>query len=242
MSNLATAKAITFDIDWAPDFIVEGCLDLCVRLGIPASFYATHDSPLLADIAADPRFELGIHPNFLSNSTHGRNYREVIEHCLDFAPDAISMRTHSLYQDSRMFAHIAEHAPQIRTDASMYAPGQHSLRPFDLHFSGRSLRRLPFRWEDDIFAETPGSDWSTGPSTDPGLNIFAFHPVHIAINSGRLTLYERMRQSLKLQDWTKAFVAEHTNKGLGARTYLEDLVGSSDPAEFMTISQMAYQD
>jgi hypothetical protein len=53
MSKILTAKAITFDIDWAPDFMIAECMDICARAGVPASFYATHPSPLLAEIEQD---------------------------------------------------------------------------------------------------------------------------------------------------------------------------------------------
>lgn len=237
---MLTAKAITFDIDWAPDFMIQECMDICAKAGVPASFYATHPTPILADIDSDPRFELGIHPNFLAGSSHGKTYHEVLSYCIDLAPRASSMRTHSLYQDSRMFAEVVNSFPQIKADASMFLPGHANLMAVDLHLGeGKLIRRLPFYWEDDSFAETPGSDWTKEPVRSPGLNIFAFHPVHVAINTARFSTYNLMRSKVSdLKTWTSDFASEYANKGAGARTYLQSLV-SNAPKDFLTISELA---
>src|SRR3984893_16112933 len=98
MSKILTAKAITFDLHWAPDSMIGEWRDMNIgaRAGVPASFYATHPSSLLAEIEQDRRFELGIHPNFMPHSSHGRSHSEVLAYCLDLAPLSSSMRTHYL--------------------------------------------------------------------------------------------------------------------------------------------------
>lgn len=239
---MLTAKAITFDIDWAPDFMIRECMDICAEGGVRASFYATHPTPILAEIDADPRFELGIHPNFLPGSSHGKTYDEVMSYCMALAPRATSMRTHSLYQDSRMFAHITHAFPQIKVDASLFLMGHPNLQRVDLHLGeGKSIHRLPFYWEDDSFAEMPQSDWAKAPVTTTGLNIFAFHPVHVALNTSRMTTYETMRAKRpSIQSWTQEFTAEYVNQAKGARTFLRDLIARVPKAEFMTITEMGH--
>lgn len=216
-------------------------MDICAKAGVPASFYATHPTPLLAEIDNDSRFELGIHPNFLAGSSHGKDYREVLSYCLELAPRASSMRTHSLYQDSRMFAEVVNSVPQIRVDASLFLPGHANLHGVVLPLGeGKSIYRLPFYWEDDSFAETIGSDWSFLPVTTPGLNIFAFHPVHVAINTARFSTYNLMRSKVSdLSKWTKEFAAEFSNKSFGTRTFLEALIADVPKQDFMTITALA---
>lgn len=237
---MLSAKAVTFDIDWAPDFMIRECMEICADGGIPASFYATHPTPILAEIEQDPRFELGIHPNFLPRSSHGSTYDEVMAYCMKLAPRATSMRTHSLYQDSRMFAHIAHAYPQITVDASLFLAGHPNLQRVDLHLGeGRVIHRLPFYWEDDSFAGMPQSDWTKPPVTTAGLNIFAFHPVHVAINTASMTTYEAMRSKQpNIQSWTKEFTTEYVNDSAGARSFLKGLIETVPKAEFMTITQM----
>jgi len=55
---------LSFDIDWAIDEAVESLADMLEARGVAATFFVTHDSPVLARLASNPLFELGIHPNF----------------------------------------------------------------------------------------------------------------------------------------------------------------------------------
>ena len=41
--------ALTFDVDWAPEWAIEVALDACA--GQPATFFVTHRSPALASPA-----------------------------------------------------------------------------------------------------------------------------------------------------------------------------------------------
>ena len=89
--------ALTFDIDWAPDYMILHCLELIESAGYKATFFATHSTPLNKEIV-DRGHNLGIHPNFLPGSSQGSNVEEVISECLNYAPNAWCMRTHSLVQ------------------------------------------------------------------------------------------------------------------------------------------------
>ena len=55
---------LTFDIDWAPDFAVEHCVDICKDNNTSAIFFATHESKIIESLKNDNLFEIGIHPNF----------------------------------------------------------------------------------------------------------------------------------------------------------------------------------
>jgi hypothetical protein len=239
MSKILTAKAITFDIDWAPDFMIAECMDICARAGVPASFYATHPSPLLAEIEQDRRFELGIHPNFMPHSSHGRSHREVLAYCLDLAPLSSSMRTHYLYQSGPMFSELTIGFPQIRVDASLYLPGHENLRAVDFHVYGKTIRRLPFFWQDNGFAEAPGADWRDPPVTCEGLNIFAFHPVHISLNTERVERYKKLKTERPVSSWDYSFIKDRVNSHAGAKTFLQSLVSNFPKSDFMTITEMA---
>ena len=46
--------ALTFDIDWAPDWAIESCVELCTRYDVPATFFVTHDTPVLDQIREHP--------------------------------------------------------------------------------------------------------------------------------------------------------------------------------------------
>lgn len=215
-------------------------MDICARAGIPASFYATHQSDILREIERDSRFELGIHPNFLPQSSHGITHIDVLKSCLDFAPAATSMRTHCLYQSSPMFMTVMDKCPQIKVDASLYLPGHPNLQPVDFHIlRTHKIRRVPYFWEDDGFAETPNADWSEPPISTPGLNVYAFHPVHVALNTASLSNYGALKRSTPLSRATPADIEGFINRGPGTRTYLKELVETGIEEPFTTITDLA---
>ena len=91
--------AITLDIDWAPDHVIDRIAAQLIDARVRATWFVTHQSPAIDRLRARPDlFELGIHPNFLNQSTHGETPAEVLAHCMALVPDARSMRTHSLVQ------------------------------------------------------------------------------------------------------------------------------------------------
>ena len=58
--------------------------------------FATHKSTLIDSLAASGAVEVGLHPNFLPGSTHGRDLKSVIAHVCELYPRARCFRSHSL--------------------------------------------------------------------------------------------------------------------------------------------------
>jgi hypothetical protein len=235
------AIAVTFDVDWAPDWAIDECRSLCEQYGRPATFFVTHESDLLRSLVADKTVEVGLHPNFLPKSTHGSETRSVLDHCLKLVPDARCMRTHSLVQSSPIFATILEHYPQIETDVSLFLPLHPGLQPIDLYLNGKRLTRLPYFWEDDVFAEWPNWEWEPiQPNSIPGLMIYDFHPLLVALNVRDLSPYRRLRQVANGKPYhtlLRSDVAPHRHLGPGARTFLEKLLATD--GNFCTVSEIA---
>jgi hypothetical protein len=227
------AALVTFDVDWAPEWAIRLCADLCANAGAKATFFATHDSPFLTELATDSRFEVGIHPNFLPRSSHGQSTDEVLRSCLAFAPAARSMRTHSLVQSSPIFDTVGTHFEQIQTDMSLFLPFHAGLQPFD-YFIGANARRmvrLPYHWEDDVAAGWPGWDWNAEPVWGDGLAAVDFHPILVALNMASLSSYGDLKQSLAgrhLTDLSREDAAPFVHPGAGAATYLQRLLARLD--------------
>lgn len=237
------AVAITFDVDWAPDWAVDRCRDICERYEAKATFFVTHESRAVTALRSHPVFELGIHPNFLTGSTHGDTPAEVMDYCLALVPDARSMRTHSLVQSSPLFAFIAENYPQIDTDVSLLLPGHPNLQPVDLYY-GRSQRRItrcPYYWEDDEYAVRPRATWRSGPDPGRGLRIYAFHPSLVCLNLNTLHNYWCLKAALEgrpLSEASEEDFEPYASEGEGARTFLESLIRTTGPSAFSLISEI----
>lgn len=225
--------AITFDIDWAPDWTISACAEACARHNVPATFFVTHDSPVARSLRSEKLFECGIHPNFLPNSSQGRSTREVIEFCLDLVPDARSMRTHSLVQSSPLFVELPGIAPQIEFDVSLYLHLHPGLQPVRWQWdsAAKPIWRLPYYWEDDFAACDPTWRWSNAAPQSDGLRIFDFHPILVALNASKLDCYRDLKRHMggrALADATRGEVAELRGAGDGTATFFERLLGSGE--------------
>jgi hypothetical protein len=220
------AHVITIDVDWAPDFIIDWLSGFLVSRNIPATWFITHVSPAVARLRAHGElFELGIHPNFIQPSTHGVDSGEIITNCIAMVPDAVSMRTHSLFQSTRLFAEILERT-DVRVDASLWLPGLPFLGPIEFAWHGRTLLRVPFFWEDDLEMAAGRSDWRfrDTPRMPSGLKVFDFHPIHLFLNSATMDSYEDLKRSVpNIASASPADVHPHVNRGVGAMTFFSDL-------------------
>ena len=189
---------IILDEDWAPDFVIEDVKSLLESNQIKSTWFITHRSDILNDFKKDSElFELGIHPNFLPNSTHGQTTQAVMEHCLDILPDTKSMRAHAYAQSSLLYSFVATHT-SIAIDASIFIPHADHLAPFQYWIGNRSIYRTPVFWEDDNEMKIPGFRWDVDQIDllKPGLKIFAFHPIHIYLNTSTMAQYINMKNKI----------------------------------------------
>lgn len=78
---------LTFDIDWAPDFMIDFVAEGLTQRRVRATWFVTHASPAVEWLREHPDlFELGIHPNFAPGSTQGDSPEAVLRHCLRLEP------------------------------------------------------------------------------------------------------------------------------------------------------------
>src|SRR4030066_1641297 len=101
MKNACDDYIITIDVDWAPDWMIEYMANVLIKKHVKSTWFVTHISPAIKIIHQRiDLFEIGVHPNCLFGSTHGNNEDEVLRHIKELIPDAITMRTHALYQST----------------------------------------------------------------------------------------------------------------------------------------------
>src|SRR5688572_12527282 len=149
---------LTFDVDWAHDEVVAASIDLVEEADVPATWFVTHDTPLLARLRANPLFEIGIHPNFLpllnGDPGNGANAEEILDRLLAIAPEAKSVRSHSLVQGGRLLELFRNKG--LTHECNSFIPERSGieLKPWTDWFG---IVRLPYFWEDDFFCEASGS-------------------------------------------------------------------------------------
>lgn len=163
--------------------------------------------------------------------------------CLEIVPTAQSMRTHALVQSSIMFAHIADTYPSITTDVSLLLPSHDRLTPTELFIgnSNRKLIRVPYFWEDDIFAVRPDWQWKLNTLPTNGLRVFDFHPAYVALNINSMTGYNDLKDEIyprKLFEASRDEFSPYVNSKKGSRTFLESIIATEDRNNYRTISDI----
>jgi hypothetical protein len=210
---------LTLDVDWGPDFAIEYAAQVLVERNVKATWFLTHDSAAVERLKESSHlFEFGVHPNLLPGSTHGQSEDAVLTHVMAMVPNAVSMRTHGLYQSSNFLAKAAGEYG-IAIDVSLFLPRAANLTPHRLRWGYTKLWRLPYFWEDDseMFEDDPIWSLSDERLAVPGLRIFDFHPIHLLLNTNKFETYSALKQELPVSQWDAEFVAKHANKLEGPR-------------------------
>lgn len=191
--------AITVDIDWAPDFMIDQLAARFSQAGVKCTWFVTHASPAVDRLKSNPNFELGIHPNFLPGTSHGSNEDEIIEYCLKLVPDAKSVRTHALVQSSPLLCKLKS-TFNIQTDCSLFLPQTPLFVPNTICHAGNAspLVRIPYNWEDDVECLRPKRSWKVDDSVFyfEGMKIFNFHPVYVELNETDFSRYSALKKKI----------------------------------------------
>lgn len=222
---------LTFDLDWACDEVIAHTLNILEEEDVPATLFVTHDTPLLKRMRANPKLELGAHPNFiplhLGNcdiSEFQAYTRHVLEEYRQLLPEATTLRSHGLTQNTRLMDLIGEMGYTRESNLLITLSSGMNLRPF-YHWNG--LMRVPYFWEDDIHCveierKFWDNSWDVAPFLDNTcLKVFDFHPIHVFLNTESLNRYEKARPHFHNPD----ILRQLANKGSrGDEHFLRDLI------------------
>lgn len=233
--------AITLDLDWAPDFVIDHAADQLLSRQVKATWFVTHDSPAVERLRCHPElFELGIHPNFLPGSTHGSDSAQVLRHCSALVPNARSVRTHGLVQTSNLLEQIVKETG-ITIDVSLFLPHAPNLQPVDYYWDdGVRMLRIPYFWEDDFEMVRPGPCWHVEGllGCDTGVRIFDFHPIHIYLNSANLEPYRMLKRFGRLSEISEAQAESCVQTGTGTGSFFRELIAHLERHSSLTVSDI----
>jgi len=217
---------ITLDLDWAPDFMIDEVASMLRANQVRTTWFVTHQSAAVDRLREEPElFELGIHPNFLPGSTHGKTPEAILAHLLDIFPMATSVRTHSLVQSSHLLQMMITRTA-LKLDASLFLPGMPHIQPIELHMSGRTLLRVPFFWADSHEMEKVTPTWHLTSLLDiPGLKVLDFHTIHVYLNLSNLTTYQAIKQRVsRLNELTAPVADQYLHTGEGSQTLFRESI------------------
>ena len=181
------AFVLTADVDWASEDCLEAYVAMAVERGIKPTLFVTHRSAVIERAAADGLVELGIHPNFLTGTTHGATIDAIFAHVLDLVPTPVASRCHAFFDNSHVAMAAARHG--ITVDSNLLCHMQGGLRGLR-HWNG--VLRLPVFFEDDCHWHR-GASWHfddhVAAFASSGLKILNFHPFMWALNACSAEFY-----------------------------------------------------
>lgn len=212
---------LTLDVDWAPDFVIDSVVDVCLKHNVRSTWFVTHASPVIQRMAAlGGQIELGIHPNFLPGSSHGDSYDQVLAHCRTLVPGATSVRTHAVYQSGPLLTQLVR-AAGIKVDSSILLPEMPHIRAVELPTPAGRLIRVPCYWADDYQLQKGDDDWTIDRfRSEPGVQVYVFHPIHVYLNTPSLERYAAFREAVPdlrnaTPDMLAPFVTRRSQFGAG---------------------------
>jgi hypothetical protein len=216
---------LTFDLDWAHDEVIHDAIDLVEAADVPATWFVTHECSALERLRENPKFELGVHPNFNTlldgGSPRKGGVKRILEEILNIVPEARCIRSHSMTQSSGLLAAFA--AAGLTHDANHFIPASVGLdlRPWKLW---NGMTRVPYFWEDDIFCIYEESqqepDVVDAVSRGDGIKVFDMHPIHTFLNTEQIDRYERTR---RIHQAPRKLITQRF-EGYGTRNRLLDLL------------------
>lgn len=227
---------LTFDCDWAPDFVINDIINLLDAEKIKATFFITNNSQILKKLRGNKLFEIGIHPNFFPKSTQGSNEDSILNNLKQIVPEAKSIRTHGLFQSTPLVKKFQEYG--IENDLSLFLQNTPNIVPHYSKFF--NLFRFPYFWEDDV-AMTEKSNWSFD---DPlyhvnGLKIFNFHPIHVFLNSNNMDNYENLKKEIGLEQLNEENIKNYVNQSdIGVKSFFIEIISSLKNKETFTIQNL----
>lgn len=216
--NKEPVFCFTSDMDWAPESMIEETLALFRKYNMPVTPFLTGISDIVTKYYRDNRRRyVGVHPNFLSGSSHGASFKEIISSMRRIWPEAISFRSHSFFDNSLISNEFYKRG--FKYDSNIYLHLQPNIRPL-IHASG--LIKFPVFLEDDFCISGEGPIEISrihNILNTTGLKIFNFHPVHICLNTPDMNYYRKIKDKIKKENWKK-FVY----KRRGIRTFLTEIL------------------
>lgn len=210
---------LTLDIDWAPEAVIEDCLELLDGSGLRCTIFATHPSAALARCDRK-RFEIGIHPNFnpLLFEGAGGGVDKVLDDILTLFPEAKGVRSHSMTQNTPLLDRFK--AKGMIYEANHFLPYWEQIKPYRLW---NGLLRIPYNWEDDIhFVYQKSFDRSGLDLSGGAFNVLDFHPVHIYLNTENEARYQAAKK--EYQNPAKLIEFRNTSGRAGTRDLFLDVL------------------
>lgn len=213
---------VTVDLDWACEPAVEALLAFLDAEGIPATVFATHRSEAVE--ARSQRLEVGLHPYFASDSSHGPTVPAVVEHVLAIPHNLPAFRCHRFAVSNEAMQAMADSGMQI--SSNVCADMEHVPAFRNRH----GLLEVPVFCEDGGYLHrrhplevTPM--WRAALSQE-GARVLLLHPMHWAMNSPSFEYMAQIKLMTSRAQWSgmsRGAIDTHRWRGRGVRDLIQEV-------------------
>ena len=191
--------AISIDLDWAPDFMIRDTMELLAGAKVNATIFVTHSSDLLAQ--PDRRScELGFHLGLSDSSIETLD--AAIGDLKSIYGPLDGVRSHALLESARYYPAYKRHSISYSSNYLLF--GAQNLRPIRM-LDG--IWHLPIYWMDNVHLMVNDScsyeiarQAFSELLVAKGMKVFAFHPVHLYLNSADISKYEKVKHELHSEE------------------------------------------
>lgn len=231
----------TSDIDWCTDVAWQTIHKTYVSHNIRPTYFLTHDSPFLSTLKNENSCDFGIHPNFVSGSSHGSSTQEIIKTVLDISGPTQLCRTHRYIDGNDWSYPLYENG--IRIDVTGCTRQEYGIRP--LMMNSGIIKVFTF-WEDGSYSEY-AKDWSLNTLKNklrtPGIKVFNTHPTNFAFNVQDRKFYQYLKENFKNKGWINATqdeIQDLEQQGNGPKTLLPEVLRYIHDQKFtvMTLNEI----
>lgn len=215
---------LTVDVEWAHPEVLGDVVSALDERGLRATFFCTHDG------ISVPGHERALHPNFRRHDDAGRGdgavrapetdteyYRRVVATTHAFCPEAVGVRSHSLFFDRDLLS--VYRAEGLQYESSTFLPLTHGLGPVWL---GSDILELPLYYMDhwDLVDGVTGFDLQALRLEEPGLKLVDFHPNLVYLNAMTHRDYLDSKPRYRDPEWLR----RNRRRGRGVRTLFHELL------------------
>lgn len=216
----------TSDIDWASEAVIEHYFQRLPLDLLKLTVFVTHKSDVIEREFLAGRLQRGIHPNFLPGSSHGDTFREVIETCMTFAPEATCTRSHRAF-DVTDTAHLLRNEFHFKCCSNTITTLAPRITPYWLE---SKLLQIPVFFEEGSFLYNK-LGLSIQPYrkyfTAPGLKVISFHPINMAFNTPEIAWMRQIKDSLTREEFNHIdaeMIEQRRNRERGAFDLVTEII------------------
>lgn len=219
---------VTVDLDWAPEPAIERTLDFLQSRGVIPTIFATHRSPRVESSLGE--IEVGLHPFFDPNSSHGASIEEVVDTVMAIPHNIPAFRCHRYASCNGSKEKMKEAGMWV---SSNICTDRELLPPF---YDRIGLIEVPIFLEDGGYLFNRYALDAKIPMEEEGLFVVTIHPMHFAINTPYFAYMREIKDRLSRKQWhqlTAQDLKEMEYKGRGIRDFLIDLIDRAGQTESM---------